>query len=160
MDLTFKTESGRFNYRVGAIIIRNNRLLMVKNEHSPYFYSVGGRVHLHETSESAVKREVLEETGMRLETDRIAFIHENLFCEDVTGEKFHEISFFYLMKDNPALDTICLSFDENGSKENLVWIPLDELKDTYLYPEFFKTELDRLSTELRHVVTNKEQTNA
>jgi len=31
MDCTFKTEEGKFNYRVGAIIIHDNKLLMVKN---------------------------------------------------------------------------------------------------------------------------------
>lgn len=156
MDLTFKTEQGRFNYRVGAIIIRNEKLLMVKNESAPYYYSVGGRVHLHETSEEAVKREVFEETGLHLEIDRLAFIHENLFSEDITGERFHELSFFYIMKDRPELDTICLSFDENGRQETLEWIPLNELKSTYLYPEFFKTELERLPDEILHKVTNEE----
>lgn len=155
MDLTFKTEQGRFNYRVGAIIIRNNKLLMVKNETSPYYYSVGGRVHLHETAEEAVKREVYEETGLHLETERLAFVHENLFTEEYTGERFHELSFFYIMKDNPQLDTICMSFDEYGRKEFLEWIPLDKLKSTYLYPEFFKTELEKCSSELRHILTNE-----
>ena len=30
-DLTFKIEEGRFNLRVGAIIIHNSKVLMVKN---------------------------------------------------------------------------------------------------------------------------------
>jgi len=42
-DLTFETQYGRFNYRVGAIIIDDGKLLMVKNPNSPYYYSVGGR---------------------------------------------------------------------------------------------------------------------
>lgn len=155
MDLTFITENGRFNYRVGAIIIRNNRLLMVKNENAPYYYSVGGRVHLHETAEEAVRREVFEETGLHLEVERLAFVHENLFTEKFTGERFHELAFFYVMKDVPELDTICLSFDENGNKEFLEWIPLNELKSTYLYPEFFKTELEKNAPELRHILTNE-----
>lgn len=32
-----------------------------------------------ETAEDAVKREVLEETGVAYEADRLAFIHENFF---------------------------------------------------------------------------------
>lgn len=60
------------------------------------------------------------------------------------------------MKDRPELDTICLSFDENGRQETLEWIPLNELKSTYLYPEFFKTELERLPDEILHKVTNEE----
>ena len=64
LDLTFKTEEGKFNYRVGAIIIKDNKILMVKNESAPYYYSVGGRVKLNETSEEAVLRETFEETGI------------------------------------------------------------------------------------------------
>ncbi|WP_243128300.1 hypothetical protein [Clostridium chromiireducens] len=56
MDLTFKTEQGKFNYRVGAIIMHDNKLLMVKNNKVPYFYSVGGRVKLHESAEETVVR--------------------------------------------------------------------------------------------------------
>ncbi|MGD9567937.1 MAG: NUDIX domain-containing protein [Sedimentibacter sp.] len=67
MDLTFKTINGRFNYRVGAIIINNGNVLVVKNHKSTYFYSVGGRVHFNETCEEAVKREVKDRrrTGYR-----------------------------------------------------------------------------------------------
>ena len=73
MDLTFKTVYGRFNYRVGAIIIHNGRYLLMKNPEAPYLYSVGGRVHYGETTGEAVVREVLEETGIALEIDRPVF---------------------------------------------------------------------------------------
>lgn len=36
-DLTLKTVNGRFNYRVGTIIIKDNKLLMVKNDSGPYY---------------------------------------------------------------------------------------------------------------------------
>ena len=44
MDLTFHTPQGRFNFRVGAIIIRDEKVLLVKNPEVPYLYTVGGRV--------------------------------------------------------------------------------------------------------------------
>ena len=98
LDISFRTAAGRFNFRVGAIIIQNNQLLMVRNYRDPYYYSVGGRVHLHETLEEAVLREVLEETGVPLEIEKLGFIHENFFTLEHSGEIFHEISFFYYMK--------------------------------------------------------------
>lgn len=50
-----------------------------------------------ETAEDAVKREVLEETGVAYEADRLAFIHENFFTAQVrltalTATKFLFIS--------------------------------------------------------------------
>lgn len=153
MDLIFKTDMGKFNYRVGAIIIHDNKLLMAKNNKSPYFYSVGGRVKLHETAEEAVKREVFEETGLHMEVEKLGFVHENLFVEDLTKERFHELAFFFYMKDMKELDTICMNFTECGEKEELKWIPLGKLKETYLYPEFFKEKLFHPSIGVEHILT-------
>lgn len=153
MDLTFKTDKGRFNYRVGAVIIHDNKLLMVKNEASPYFYSVGGRVKLNETAEQAVIREIFEETGIQMEIDRLGFIHETFFVEEITKERFHELSFYFYMKDKEKLNIISNSYTEFGAKEGLFWIPLDKLNDFHLYPEFFKEKLLCPSNDLQHIVT-------
>lgn len=61
MDITFKTEEGRFNYRVCAIIVNDNKLLAMQDERSPYYYLPGGRVNLHEAAEDALLREIREE---------------------------------------------------------------------------------------------------
>ena len=55
-DLTVAVDDGILNIRVGAIIMRNNKILMVGNERSDYFYSVGGRVKFGEAAEEAVVR--------------------------------------------------------------------------------------------------------
>ena len=51
MDISFKTEEGRFNYRVCGIIIHNNKILAMHDERSPYYYLPGGRVQINETAE-------------------------------------------------------------------------------------------------------------
>lgn len=152
-DLTFKIEEGRFNLRVGAIIIHNSKVLMVKNTRDPYYYSVGGRVKFNETGEEAIEREVFEETGLHLEIERLAYIHENFFEYGVTNEKFHELSFFYLMKSKGELDEICMSFTEDGAKEKLYWLDLDKLQSEFLYPDFFKTELGNITEEVKSFLT-------
>ena len=50
---------------------------MVGNERADYLYSVGGRIRFGETAEEAVRWEVYEETGVRMEIDRLGFVHEN-----------------------------------------------------------------------------------
>lgn len=142
MDLTFHTEKGRFNYRVGAIILKDDQLLAVKNERSSYYYTVGGRVHFDENCEDAVKREVYEELGIHLEVDRPLFFHENFFTETDSQEHFHEIAVYYLMKNSDELNNLeCHLFTENGMQEELHWIFLDQLQDIILYPQFLKTKL-------------------
>lgn len=156
MDLTFKTENGRFNYRVGAIIIHDNKILMVKNELSPYFYSVGGRVKLNETAEQAVLREVYEETGIHMEVDRLGFVHECFFVEEVTKERFHELSFYFYIKAKDIENIRSNSYTELGAKEGLFWLPLDRLNEFYIYPEFFREKILSPITELQHILTVRE----
>ena len=60
-DCCFQVGKNWFRYRAAAIIIENGCLLAVTNPTSPYYYSVGGGVHMNEKSEDCVLREVLEE---------------------------------------------------------------------------------------------------
>ena len=108
-DCTVKIDDGILNIRVGAIIMKDNKILMVGNDKDKFLYSVGGRIKFGETAEEAVIREVFEETGHKLEIDRLGFVHENFFhakFDKNTEEKklFHEISlFFYLLNKKTPL---------------------------------------------------------
>lgn len=153
-DLTLLAGNGILNVRVGAIIPKGDRFLMVGNEHSDYFYSVGGRIQFGESAEEAVIREVWEETGVRMQVERLGFIHENFFIGDSAsnlGKEIYEISFYFYMKVPEDFAPVCDSFTENGSKEHLVWVNPSTEK-TY-YPDFFRTELQKPSREIRHFVT-------
>lgn len=157
-DISIKTASGRFNYRVGAIIIDDNKLLMVKNSNAPYHYSVGGRVKFGESSTDAVLREVYEETQMRFEIDRLEFIHENFFIWEIDEEPFHEISFFYRMKPQKIGNLNCTTISENGGDETLCWINLEDINQYAIYPDFFKTELLKPFHMVQHFITRDEKT--
>lgn len=154
-DMTVLCDDGVLNVRVGAIIMKDGKVLMVGNEKSDYLYSVGGRIKFGETSEEAVVREVLEETGVKLEIDRLGFVHENYFKCDF-GENFgklvYEISFFYYMNVPKDFEPICESFSEGISKEHLVWVNPDE--NITMYPEFFKTELKNPTNFVKHFKTD------
>lgn len=152
-DICLKMESGRFNYRVGAIVIDGGEILMVKNSGMPFYYTVGGRVKFGATAEESVLREAFEETGVWLEIDRLIFIHENFFTFDASEEFFHEISLFFLMKPNPQLKESRSKHMEDYGEVEHRWLPIDKLSDEPIYPDFFKTELRHISSELKHFVT-------
>jgi ADP-ribose pyrophosphatase YjhB (NUDIX family) len=161
MDLTFKTNGGYFIYKVGAIIIHENKLLMVKNENFSFYYVVGGRAQLGETSEAAVLREVYEETGVNFEIDRLACIHENFFddSESAFDAPCHEIALYYLMKESCDIEKVkCKSVGHDGGKESLFWLPIDELSSFHMFPEFLKTELKNLQNGFSHFITKNGNT--
>ena len=156
-DMCVPCGDGLVNIRVGAIIIKDGKLLMAGNGARPeYLYSVGGRIKFGETAEEAVTREVYEETGVRMEIDRLGFIHENYFYGDDTskfGKLTYEISFFYYMKVPEDFEPVSSGFTEDGHIEYLHWIEPDS--PVRYYPEFFRTELGRPEKGVRHFVTDE-----
>ena len=159
-DMTVPCGGGLINLRTGAIIMKDGKFLMVGNERADYLYSVGGRIQFGETAEEAVIREVLEETGVRMEIDRLGFIHENYYIGDAPsnlGRLIYEISFFFYMKVPDGFSLTGGSFTEDGSKEHLQWISADEPRR--IYPAFFRGELSRPSLTVKHFVTDERPEN-
>ncbi|MDY0339488.1 MAG: hypothetical protein RBQ78_06995, partial [Acholeplasmataceae bacterium] len=68
-DCGFIQENNWFRYRAAAIIIEEGYVLLAGIANTDYFYSVGGGVHMNETAESAVTREVFVDTGIHYEID-------------------------------------------------------------------------------------------
>ena len=152
-DLKFHTPGGLFNYRAGAIIIHNGKYLLMHNSQDPYYYSVGGRVRFDETTEEAAVREVLEETGVLLEIDRILFFQEQFFESEVTGDHIHELGVYYLMKDSDARAHVeCHSVTGLGAVEELIWVTPEELKEIRFVPESVGKRLLNLPEQMEHII--------
>lgn len=159
-DITLQVDGGYFIYKVGAIIIHNDSVLMVKNEKHPYYYTVGGRVQFGETSEQALLREVYEETHLHLKIDRLAFIHENCFVAGFLQDApCHEIALYYLMRQSEAIRNIeCKSRGIDGGTESLHWLPLTRLSEYPIFPTFYKTELQNIGNGIVHFITQNNKT--
>ena len=155
MDCAIVDNNRWFRYRAAAIIIEDGCVLFVKNEREPYYYSVGGGVHIGETTEEAVKREVFEETGINYEIDRLVFIHENFFNDigSLEGFRCHEVAFYYLMKSRGTQELNSNSYNTEGIHEYMHWLPIDKLKDYVAYPGFFADKLQRIGNGIEHSVT-------
>ncbi len=155
-DLTVSVGDGLVTIRVGAIIRKENKILMVGNSRADYFYSVGGRIQFGESAEEAVVREVYEETGCRMEIERLGFVHENFFLGDAAtnlGKQIYEISFFFYMKVPEDFEPVCDSFTEDGQKEQLRWIAIDGPEQ--YFPTFFREELKPENSGVKHIVTRE-----
>lgn len=151
MDITFKTEAGRFNYRVCAMIIRDGKILAMHDQRSPYYYLPGGRVKLHETSEEAVLREVREELQADARIERPLWLNQGFFTEDVSGEKFHELCLYFLMDiSGTGLETTGERFtlSEGTRQHTFEWLAFSRLKEEYFYPVFLKEAIWNLPDNL------------
>lgn len=147
MDISFKINDEKFNYRVCAIMIDNDKILAMHDERSPYYYLPGGRVMIGETVEQAVIREIEEELGITPKISRPLWLNQAFFKEDVDGLNYHELCIYFLMN---ITDTNLLSkgnkftLQERDHTHNFEWIEFSQLENEYFYPLFLKKEIYNL----------------
>lgn len=151
MDISFKTELGKFNYRVCAVIVNGNKLLVMKDNHADYYYLPGGRVQFNETAESAVLRELKEELEIDAKILRPLYFNQNFFNEDVLKIDYHEIGIYFLI-DISKTDILSrgesFSGVETAKNQRFEWMTFDRVKKEYLYPNFIKENIDNLPKTL------------
>ena len=156
-DCGFTKNNMWFRYRAAAIIVEDGCALLVTNDNEDYYYSVGGGVHHGETAEEAVVREVLEETGVQYDIDRLAVIHENFFNESggvLKGLRCHEVAFYFLMKPRGTQQLNSNSYTF-GVREHMEWIPIADLHKHKAYPTFLQDYLTSSHDGVEHIVTRE-----
>lgn len=166
-DCCFTRDQYYFRYRAAAIIIEDGAVLMAGNDIDDYYYSIGGGVHLGETSEQAVIREVFEETGVLYEVDHLAFVNECLFYGEgsLEGKECHGVEFYYLMKPRGTRE-LCgnnAGVGLMGGKEYTCWLPLAKLDEYKVFPtffreKFFREKLINPGRKIDHVVSDERTT--
>lgn len=156
-DCCFTESNKRFRYRAAAIIVEDGCVLFARNEKVDYYYSIGGGVHMGETAEDAVKREVFEETGIHYEIDHLAVIHENFFIDNMGALQnmdCHEIAFYFLMKSRGTKELDSNSYIQ-GVRENMFWLPIAELDKYKAFPSFMKEYLQTEHAGVVHIVSDE-----
>ena len=143
-DISFKIDNNKFNYKVCAIIINEDKILTLKDEVSPYYYLPGGRVQIGETAEEALLREIKEELEIDAAIIRPLWLNQSFFNEDVTKINYHEICIYFLVDvANTKLLSLGNKFVlyENIHTHEFEWLDFSRLKNEYFYPLFLKKEI-------------------
>jgi len=147
MDISFKLDDGKFNYRVCAVMISDGKLLTMRDDRSPYSYLPGGRVALGETAENAVLREVREELGVVPKIIRPLWLNQAFFTEDVDHLRYHELCIYFLM-DISETDLLSrgerFTANEGERVHSFEWMAFERLQEAYFYPLFLKKEISDL----------------
>jgi 8-oxo-dGTP pyrophosphatase MutT (NUDIX family) len=109
-----------------------------------FFFPVGGRIKIGESSEEAAIRELLEETGISFAKEDLKFLSvlEYFFFED---KPVHEINFIYEVET-----------DKIPEGEGLVILKLEEMDNLTVYPPIIKLIISnpKLHSQNVHIVND------
>lgn len=155
MDATFYMEKTVFNYRVAAVMVVNNHILVHRQADDDHWALPGGRVTVMEDSHTSIVREVKEELGIDVKVDRLLWFTENFF--DYKHRDFHEIGLYYHVSPlegsfNFQADAF---FGEEGERLVYQWVPISQLEQIELYPEFIRTSLHALPETPHHLIVKQ-----
>ena len=67
----------------------------------------------------------------------------------------HEICFYFVMKPRGSQELHSNSYTRFGDKENMHWIPIDELGQYKAFPSFLKAYLNSEHSGIEHIVTDE-----
>lgn len=152
--VTFIFGQTRFTYRVGAIIIRGDHVLLMRNLVEDYWFVPGGRAEIGEPAAKAVVREIAEELGVTARVERLIWINENFFR--MGNVSHHELALYFnlAIPDDAHADLSATFFcdEADGSRFEVVWHRRDALKEVRLVPGFLTEALTNIPDSVQHVV--------
>jgi len=125
-----------------AVVICNGALLATKmrDKKGVYYILPGGGQLPGETLESAVKRECLEEVGLKVQVERLLYVREYIGKNHTFSKRhsaFHQIEHVFLCKvDDPS--KACPGSETDNHQVGVSWLSLDALPNIRFYPEAIK----------------------
>jgi 8-oxo-dGTP pyrophosphatase MutT (NUDIX family) len=159
-DIKISTENGNFKFRVGGIIIIDNKVLGVQICDNGFYCLPGGHVELGCDTKEATLRELEEEVGCPFEIVNLKAVIENFF-KSKNDKFFHEMGFYYIAKPIDVNqvrleDYVIIEHDKDEDvKLEFKWISLDEIKDIDFRPSFIKEELSKKDFSFKHIIVKE-----
>jgi 8-oxo-dGTP diphosphatase len=84
---------------VGAVIVDEGKVLLVKRKYEPlkgHWSLPGGMVEIGETLETALTREMLEETGLRVDVGPVIEVFDRIMRDEERRVRYHFVLIDYL----------------------------------------------------------------
>ena len=154
-DWIFQTGDYNCDLRVAGVLVRDGKILVQRDANGSEYALPGGHVHLGETLESALLREYREETGAAIRCLKMLWSEECFWAWQ--GRQNHNISFYYLieLRDSASLPDLGRFIPHKDNSHVVIgWLPIEQLQDVTIYPEFIKQEIDHLDGGMKHFVTH------
>jgi len=109
---------------VGAVILQNNRVLLVQRGHAPMqgeWSLPGGALEVGETLEQGVRREALEETGLHIEPVTVVDVFDRIARDEAGRVQYHFVLVDFLCRVTGG-QAAC-----GSDAMDLRWVALDDL---------------------------------
>lgn len=159
-DILFKTEEFVFSYRVGGVLIKNDKILLQKPKNDD-FAIIGGHVSSFETTVQTLKREYEEELHTQIEVDRLFAVGEVFFS--LCNKPWHSICMYYkihlLNDDDIPSDGSFHGYDDFDNERidlDFCWVPLEKLKNGLkVYPKELIPYILNDNNGIAHFISNQ-----
>ena len=141
-DWLFVTDEYICDLRTVAVFIKNDKILVQRDRDGSEYALPGGHIKIGETLENGLIREIMEEMGVQIECRRLLWSEECFW--EWNGKQVHNIAFYYLIKlcdDFKIPDNGELVSQKDNCNVVIGWMPIDQLQNITIYPEFLKKEI-------------------
>jgi ADP-ribose pyrophosphatase YjhB (NUDIX family) len=125
--------------RVTGVLVENNRILLVKHDQPidsiRYWSLPGGKLEQGETLEAAMKRELLEETGLQVKVERLLYV-----CEK-PEEQVSRVHFLFQVARIGGELTLPTNEHDDNNIMTVDFVPLASLEQLHFSPVFMNLAL-------------------
>lgn len=126
---------------IRAVVTNNNQMLVMKRNKfgKEYYTLVGGAVEIGEDTETALRRELMEETTMKVGQVKLVFVEE---AQPPYGTQY--VYWCEYQGGDPVLDPTTIEAEINKGGQNTyepMWLPIAELQNVNFVSKSLKQAL-------------------
>ena len=153
-DWLFSTDEYICELRTVAVLVKENKILVQKDRNGNEYALPGAHVKIGETLQHGLIREITEEIGVKIKCNRLLWSEECFW--EWNKKQVHNIAFYYLVElcENQEIpDTRDFVSQKDNCNVVIGWLPIEELQNVIIYPEFLKKEIYNLDGPMKHFVS-------